>query len=136
MSEHSSVFGDYNKISLAQIIYSFHGDQKRDAVNRLRDILDLAADLTIIDSLTGFKVGQNIMGTAQFFIVNNKVFAISDIINAIIQSLETHNRTGVFTANDQLTNIISQGELTLKEELKGLKTIDEKHAAQIKLGEI
>ena len=136
MDEHRSVFGSYDKTYLAQIIYSFHGQETRDPLRRLRDVLDLAADLTIVDSLTGFKLGQNTAGTAQFFIVNNQVFAMSDIINAIIKSLENHGRTGVFTANDQLTNVISQGELNLKKALKGVENIDEKHATQIRLGEI
>jgi len=135
MDEYKSIFGPYNKTYLAQIIYSFHGQEIRDPARRLRDVLDLAADLTIVDSLTGFKLRQNTAGTAQFFIVNNQAFAMSDIINAIIKSLETYNKTGVFTANDQLTNIISQGELRLKQALKEVKDIDEKHAIQIRLGE-
>lgn len=136
MDENLAVFGKCNKTYLAQLIYSFHGQSTNDAAVRIRDMLDLAADLTLVDSLTGFKIGHTTAGTAQFFIVNNKAFAMTDIINAIIKSLEQNGRTGVFTANTNIAaDIIRVGEEQLKQKIKGLTNIDEKHAAQIELGE-
>ena len=135
MNEYSQIFND-GQTYVAQLIYSLHEHSGNisDAQKRLRDVLDLAADLTILDSLTGFKFGQSTAGTAQFFIVNNKTFAMDDIINAIIKSLENNGRTGVFTANNQLTNVISQGEAQLITATNGIEDLNKKHNIQLDLG--
>lgn len=137
MNENADVYGKCDKAYLSQLIYSFHGksgNYKKDAANRLRDVLDLASDLTLVDSLTGLQTGQNTAGTAQFFIVNNEVFAMDDIINAVIKSLDRHNKTGVFTANTSISSIITDGESSLSKRLEGAKKIEDKHAIQLSLG--
>lgn len=112
---------------LTQTIVSIHKapdgdttDYTNTAQNDLRTILDLASTLAAVEGLVGICKDFN-KGAATYLVVNGHVYDTQDVLNAILKTLETTGKTGVYYQNQgkesDVKNTILIGDQSAQELL-------------------